>query len=159
MSGGESNPVSRRPLTPRVMPDSNLKEFEQYLLRAGVIPSQARRFTTEIAEHLDDLQADAIAEGQSASEAAATARQNMGDMRSIAEDIVNRPELKCWVCRYPRAAGLILPLTYFVLLPITPLFAGVARAPQILRWGVCLMLGAIITGAMFLAMQLSIALG
>jgi len=141
------------------MPESNLNEFEQYLLRAGVIPNQARRFTTEIAEHLEDLQADAIAEGKSASEASATALQHIGDLRVIAEDIVNRPELKSWICRYPRAAALILPITYFALLPTTPLFAGVARAPQIFRWGACLMLGAIITAAMFLAMQLSIALG
>jgi hypothetical protein len=141
------------------MPESNLKEFEQYLLRAGVVAGRVTRFTNEIAEHLEDLQADAIAEGQSAAEAAATALQHIGDLRVIAEDIVNRPELKSWICRYPRAAVLILPITYFALLPATPLFAGVAMAPQIFRWGACLMLGAIVTAAMFLAMQLSIALG
>ena len=40
-----------------------------------------------------------------------------------------------------------------------PLFAGVAKAPEIARWGVCVMLGAAITAAMFLAMQISIVIG
>jgi hypothetical protein len=53
---------------------------------------------------------------------------------------------------------VVLPLAYVALLPTSPLFAGAARAQTIARWGACLMLSAAITGAMFLAMQISILL-
>ena len=55
--------------------------------------------------------------------------------------------------------AVVITLAYLALLPTRPLFAGVARAPEIARWGACMMLGAVITAAMFLAMQISIVIG
>ena len=140
------------------MPEDQLLEFERHLLHSGVRPCHARRSSLEIREHLLDLHAGAVADGMSEHAASDFACQQIGDLQLIAADIISRTELKTWTYRYPKAASLVLPLAYVALLPTTPLFAGVARAQAIARWGVCLMLSAAITGAMFLAMQISILL-
>lgn len=141
------------------MPEAELQDFENYLLRSGVRSCHARRATIEIHEHLEDLRAEAIADGLRPEVAAMNARQVIGDLRQIADAIVCRPELRVWTFRYPRVARAFLPLAYLAMLPTRPLFAGVAKAPEIARWGVCVMLGAAITAAMFLAMQISIVIG
>jgi hypothetical protein len=141
------------------MPEAELQDFENYLLRSGVRSCHARRATIEIHEHLEDLRAEAIADGLRPEVAAMNARQVIGDLRQIADAIVCRPELRVWTFRYPRVARAFLPLAYLAMLPTRPLFAGVAKAPEIARWGACVMLGAAITAAMFLAMQISIVIG
>lgn len=141
------------------MPEAELQDFENHLLRSGVRSCHARRATLEISEHLDDLFAESIAGGMPAAMAAAYAREAIGDLRQIADDLVSRPELRVWTFRYPRVARVFLPLAYLALLPTRPLFAGVAKAPEIARWGACMMLGAAVTAAMFLAMQISIVTG
>jgi hypothetical protein len=141
------------------MPETELQDFENYLLRSGVRSCHARRATIEIHEHLEDLRAEAIADGLRPEVAAMNARQVIGDLRQIADAIVCRPELRVWTFRYPRVARAFLPLAYLAMLPTRPLFAGVAKAPEIARWGACVMLGAAITAAMFLAMQISIVIG
>ena len=141
------------------MPEAELQDFENYLLRSGVRSCHARRATLEISEHLEDLRAEAIANGLRPEVAAASAEQVIGDLGQIADAIASRPELRTWTFRYPRVARAFLPLAYLALLPTRPLFAGVARAPEIARWGVCMMLGAVITAVMFLAMQISIVIG
>jgi len=141
------------------MPEVELQDFENHLLRSGVRSCHARRATLEIGEHLDDLRAEAVAGGMPPEMAAEHARQLVGNLRQIADEIVSRPELRAWTFRYPQVARVVLPLAYVVLLPTRPLFAGVARAPEIARWGACAVLGAAITAAMFLAMQISIVTG
>lgn len=139
------------------MREPNLHEFEQCLLRAGVSATNARRASQEIADHLKDLQAEAVANGVPASSAKANALRNIGNLQLIANDMASRPELRGWTGRFPRAASFILPIAYVAMLPTIPLFAGVAKGPQIARWSACLILGALVTAVMFLALQLSIA--
>lgn len=138
------------------MPDGRLRKFEQQLLRAGITPAHAKRSALEIREHLEDLCDEAVCDGLTDSEAASLAKNQIGDLQLIADDIIGRAELKTWTYRYPKAATIVLPVAYLALLPTKPLFAGVANAPLIARWGACLLLGAFITAAMFLGMQLSI---
>jgi hypothetical protein len=140
------------------MPDGQLNEFERKLLGAGVMPAHAKRSTLEIREHLEDLHDNAAGQGMNETDAAAFALKQIGDLQLIANDIISRAELKTWTYRYPKAASVVLPVAYLALLPTKPLFAGVANAPVIARWGACLLLGAVITAAMFLGMQLSITL-
>lgn len=140
------------------MPDGRLKAFEQQLLRAGVTPAHAKRSALEIREHLEDLRDEGVCKGLTEAQAASIANNQMGDLQLIADDIIGRAELKTWTYRYPRAATVVLPVAYLALLPTKPLFAGVENAPLIARWGACLLLGACVTAAMFLAMQLSITL-
>lgn len=158
MNGNASNLASQPHWAAPAVPDGRLKDFEQQLLRAGVTPAHAKRSALEIREHLEDLQDEAFGEGLTESAAASLAKNQIGDLQLIADDIISRTELKTWTYRYPRAATLVLPVAYVALLPTKPLFTGVANAPLIARWGGCLLLGAFVTAAMFLGMQLSITL-
>lgn len=138
------------------MPEARLIEFERHLLGSGVLARHARRATRELREHIEDIRDDALAHGLTSSDAAVLARKKIGDLEFIAADIISRTELKTWTWRYPKSARILLPLAYVALLPTLPLFAGVARAQSIARWCTCLMLSALVTAALFLAMQLSI---
>ena len=87
------------------------------------------------------------------------AAQQMGDLQDVAVAMQACPELRSWSYRYPRIAVVVYPLTCLALLPAMPVIAGVAHAPQLARWGACMLLGGAVTAAMFLVMQLSISLG
>ena len=141
------------------MPELELHQFEQYLLRAGVARRFATRASLEIRDHFDDLVCDARADGMTESQAKDCAADRLGYLRDIADAMLCRPELRVWTQRYPKLARICLPVAYIALLPTTPLFAGVARAQDLARWGVCMMLGAAITAVMLLVMQFSIAFG
>lgn len=141
------------------MRDQTFSELRHSLLASGVAPRQVRRMLIELHDHLDDLQQEAVQKGCDPFQAHHRALRAIGDQRLLARKILERPELKTWVYRYPRVARIYYPVAYVLLLPTAPVFAGVARASMIARWGAALMLSATVTAAMFLAMQLSIALG
>ena len=69
-----------------------------------------------------------------------------------------QPGLKSWAWRYPRVAMLVYPLACVAALPAVPIIAGVRHAPHVIRWAACLFIGAFVTAAMFLLLQLSITL-
>jgi hypothetical protein len=77
----------------------------------------------------------------------------------LARKIAGIPELRTWAYRYPRIARVYYPIACVLLLPAVPVFAGLAQPMILARWGMALLLGAIVTAAMFLGMQLAIALG
>jgi hypothetical protein len=129
-----------------------LAGLRRHLLSAGVAPRHVKRTVDELNEHLHDIRDEA----GDLSEADALHR--IGEARSIAAEIVARPELKIWIYRYPKIAKIYLPFAYFLLLPIAPLFAGAAHASIIVRWGASLFLAAVVTAATLLVMQLSITL-
>jgi len=141
------------------MRDRTFSELRHSLLASGIAPRHVRRMLIELHDHLDDLQQEAVQKGCDPFQAHQRALRAIGDQRLLARKILERPELKTWVYRYPRIARIYYPVAYVLLLPAAPVFAGVARASMIARWGAALMLSATVTAAMFLAMQLSIALG
>ena len=141
------------------MRDQTFSELRHSLLASGVAPRHIRRMLIELHDHLDDLQREALGKGCDPFQAHDRALRAIGDPRLLATRIIERPELRTWVYRYPRIARICYPVAYVLLLPAAPLFAGAARASMIARWGAALMLSATVTAAMFLAMQLSIALG
>ena len=141
------------------MPDLELHRFEQYLLQAGVAPRFASRARIELHDHFTDLVSDARCRGLTESEATTSAADSLGDLGDIADAMLSHPELRVWTQRYPHLARVCLPVAYIAMLPTTPLFAGIAHAPVIARWGACMMLGAAITAIMLLVMQISIATG
>jgi hypothetical protein len=53
---------------------------------------------------------------------------------------------------------VVYPLTCLALLPAMPVLAGVAHASLLARWTTCVLLGGFVTAAIFLVLQLSIAL-
>ena len=86
------------------------------------------------------------------------ASARLGDTGRIADRMLESPELRTWVYHYPRLARVCLPVAYALLLPAAPVFAGIANPGVVMRWGAALMLGAGVTAAMLLGMQLAIVL-
>ena len=140
------------------MPSPDFPGLRKRLVELGVAPIHIRRTLLELREHYDDLKAEAIERRISEIAASHYATDRLGDLELLARQVGSRTELRCWQYRYPMFARIILPVAYFALLPTTPLFAGVAHASTIARWGASLMLGAAITATMFLVLQVSIAL-
>ena len=128
------------------------------LLESGVAPKHVRRIVTELNDHFDDLVDEALADGASETEAAETAAARIGEPSCIADRILETPELRTWIYRYPRVARIYLPVAYALLLPAAPVFAGLANPGVVMRWGAALMLSAGVTAAMLLSMQLAIVL-
>ena len=139
-------------------PDLNLAELESRLLHAGIAPRHVRRTMLELCEHLDDLVDAGVAAGLDSREARSRAVEEMGSLDAVVAEMRSRPELLSWARRYPRVAVFVYPMTCLALLPVAPVFAGVAHAPLLARWGVSLMFGALVTASMFLLLQLSILL-
>jgi len=138
--------------------DPDFARLQHRLLRAGLAPRHVRRTVTELQEHYDDIVAAEREAGSDRATARSIANQELGNLEAVYIAMRARPELRSWAFRYPRVAMLVYPLTCLALLPVAPVFAGVAHAPQIARWGICMMSGALITAGMFLLLQLSILL-
>ncbi|MDA0994728.1 MAG: hypothetical protein O3A13_13995 [Proteobacteria bacterium] len=134
------------------------RELRSHLIDSGVAPKHVRRLTAELSDHLDDLRNDALMRDLSELDAERFALKQLGNQKIIAQKILERTELKTWIYRYPRVACIYLPVAYALLLPVSPVFAGIANPSIIVRWGAALMLGGIITAAMFLGMELAIVL-
>ena len=141
------------------MRDQAFGELERRLHESGIVPWRVRRMILELHDHLDDLIQEALNNGCNPIQARVGALQKIGDENLLARKTLERSELKIWAYRYPRIARIFYPLAYILLLPFIPVFAGVANASIIARWGLALMLSITITAAMLLAMQLSISLG
>jgi hypothetical protein len=137
---------------------SPFSELQRHLLERGVAANQARRITGELGDHLHDLRNEGQQNGLSTSEAERFAMTQLGDPKIIAEKILERTELKTWVYRYPRVARFYLPFAYALLLPATPVIAGIRNPAIVVRWIAALMLSGAVTAALFLFMQISIDL-
>lgn len=140
------------------MHKNSFGEFRAHLLECGVSPRQVRRIAAELQDHLEDLQCEARQSGLTADDARTEAERRLGDTRKIAERILEHDELRTWEYRFPRIARIYLPVAYALLLPATPVFAGVANPSLVARWGAALMLGGAVTASLLLGMQLAIVL-
>lgn len=140
------------------MPSLDFQQFESSLLQAGIAPRHVRRTIVELKDHLQDIVDAEQASGCDLETARNRAIQEFGDLQDVAHAMRARPELLSWAFRFPRIAAFVYPLTCLALLPVVPVFAGVAHAPQLARWALCLLSGAFVTASMFLILQLTIAL-
>lgn len=131
--------------------------LQRRLADLGVTPANIRRTLDELEDHYEDLQQEALREGRSRVAASSFATRKLGNVNDLAVEIAARPELRRWPYRHPRLARFLLPVAWFVMLPTVPLYAGVANASSIGRWGASLMLAAAVTASMFLVLQISIA--
>jgi hypothetical protein len=141
------------------MHEPNFKQLQSDLLSVGISPRYVRRTVCELREHLDDLVDARLGNGDELDEARSAAAEQMGDLRDVATAMSAYPELQRWSYRYPRIAVVVYPLTCLALLPAVPVLAGVAHAPQLARWGACMLVGGCVTASIFLMLQLSISLG
>lgn len=140
------------------MPETNFTVLRDQLLQGGVAPRHVVRLISELSDHHEDLEREALRQGCTPDSAIVQATERIGTDRIIAEQVLRRPELKCWVHRFPRIARLALPIAYVAMLPLAPVTAGIAIAPAVVRWCACLLLSAVVTAFMLLVMQYSIAM-
>ena len=140
------------------MASRQFRALSSRLLDSGVSPKVVSRIVIELQDHYDDLIDEAIANGEPLSQAREAAVARIGDPGMIAEQILETPELRSWIYRYPRIARVYLPIAYALLLPAAPVFAGMANPGVVMRWSAALMLSAGVTAAMLLSMQLAIVL-
>lgn len=138
------------------MPEPDFRAFEQRLLDGGIASTHAHRIAEELEGHWQDLCDEARHAGLGGEEVTAWAHRRLGGEGEITAAVFARPELKCWIYRYPGVARVALPLAYLSLLSAVPLLAGVHHAPLLARWGACLMLSALFTAALMLILYLSI---
>lgn len=138
------------------MPEPDFRAFERRLLEGGIAAAHARRIADELAAHWQDLCDEAHRAGLGGEEMTTWANGQLGSEGEITAAVFARPELKGWIYRYPNVARVALPVAYLSLLPAVPLVAGVHHAPLLARWGACLMLSALFTGALMLILYLSI---
>ena len=140
------------------MPDLDLSELRNYLLRSGVAPRHVLRTVAELNDHYEDLVDSATVAGADMKEAHIRARDDLGDLRDVARAVCAQPELRSWVHRFPYVALIVYPLTCLALLPATPVMFGIAHAADLAKWVLCIFLGGLVTAAMILFLQLSITL-
>ena len=142
----------------QAMPNPDFDSLRVRLLRSGVAPRHVVRAISELRDHIEDIESEAVELGLPQEAARVQASERIGAIDSIAKQYLIRPELKCWIYRYPRTARVVLPIAYVMLLPAIPIFAGVENASVIGKWCVCLILSAFVTATMLLVMHLSIAI-
>ena len=140
------------------MPEHSFDTLRSELLESGIAPRHIRRIIAELDDHLEDLKNEAMAEGRTETEAEFAGLDRIGNQKLIAKQMLDTPEFKTWIYRYPKIARVYLPVAYALLLPAAPVFVGIANPRRVIRWGTALMLSAGVTAAMFLSMQLAIAL-
>ena len=141
------------------MREPNFNRLAQRLLQSGIAPRHAHRAVNEIRDHYDDLVDAALDGGASSRNARQLAASQLGSMDDLVAAMNARRELKTWAFRFPHAAIVIYPLACLAVLPAMPVFAGIANASVIARWGASLLAAGLFTAALLLVLQLSILFG
>ena len=134
----------------------DFKWMSKELLRNGVSPRIASRAVIELREHYEDLEAEARSGGIPSEAAMAQASERLGNPDMLVRQISSRVNLKSWIYRYPAVARVALPAVCVLILPVAPLFAGVAHLSSIMRWMACFLLSGLLTATLMLILQLSI---
>ncbi len=141
------------------MREPDFNDLAARLLQSGIAPRHAHRTVNEIRDHYDDLVDAALEEGVSRRKARLRAAHELGRIDDLVAEMSARRELKTWAFRYPRAAIVVYPLACLAVLPVAPVFAGIANAPLLARWGASLLAAGLFTAALLLVLQLSILFG
>ena len=76
------------------MGDQTFRELRGSLLDSGVASRHVRRLVCELHDHLDDLRAEALADGCDNAAANARALSNLGDQRQLARRVLEQPQLR-----------------------------------------------------------------
>ena len=141
------------------MREPDFNELARRLLESGIAPRHAHRAVNEIRDHYDDLVDAAVDAGASSRDARRQAAVALGDVDNLVAGMSECRELKTWAFRYPRAAIVLYPLACIAALPAMPVYAGIANAPLLVRWGASLLLAGLFTASLLLVLQLSILFG
>ncbi len=141
------------------MREPDFTALEAELIKCGIVPRDTRQLVNELRDHYDDLVDASVDAGANSREARRVASEQLGSIEDLVSAMSARQELKGWAFRYPRAAILMYPIACLALLPAVPVFAGIAHAETLARWGLSLVLAGLMTATMLLVMQFSILMG
>ena len=141
------------------MRSPDFTQLESRLLDLGIARRHASRLCGELDDHFCDLRDEYVQQGRNVERAIELATEQLGSLDAVVDSVRSRPELRSWWFRYPAVGRLALPVACVLALPAAPVIATAEYAPAIARWGVIISLSAVITAAIFLAMQISISLG
>ena len=140
------------------MDEPNFLRLRKSLLNSGVAPRHALRIVDELEDHYLDLCAEYRANGFSRADAVNAAKTQLGSLDAVGESVRQRKELRRWCYRYPLLGRALLPVAWLLALPAVPIVVGAGYVPAIARWSAILSASAVVTAAIFLAMQMTIAL-
>ncbi|MES2253684.1 MAG: hypothetical protein V4559_01440 [Pseudomonadota bacterium] len=84
--------------------------LSERLLRAGIAPRHVRRYTRELSDHFDDLVREEIAGGASRALAETQALSRLGSEDNLAVAMLERPELRSFMARFPWAVFGVGPV-------------------------------------------------
>ncbi len=91
------------------MQQSQFRALKEHLLRAGIAPKHVRRYVAELEDHFDDLVHEETARGLTRIDAESVARVRLGDDDTLANTMLDRPELQSFAARHPWAVFGIAP--------------------------------------------------
>jgi hypothetical protein len=136
------------------MPFPDLKRLRLQLLEGGLAPHFVERAILELQDHYEDIEADALNSGLSASAASALARSSLGSEAVIVAAALSHSELLTWVHRWPRCARSLRAAALCLILPAVPIVYCAQRGASIARWSASVSLAMVATGALLLSMQM-----
>lgn len=104
--------------------------LSERLLRAGIAPRHVRRYTRELSDHFDDLVREEIAGGASRALAETKALSRLGSEDNLAAAMLEKPELRSFMARFPWAVFGLGPVALLALSIAAALFAehGIIQA-------------------------------
>jgi hypothetical protein len=97
------------------MPQSRFDRLSERLLHAGIAPRHVRRYTRELSDHLDDLVREEMGNGTGRELAETKALSRLGNEDNLAAAMLERPELRAFMARYPWAVFGVGPILMLVL--------------------------------------------
>lgn len=140
------------------MPRPDFVRLRNELISAGMAPRQVRRTIDELGDHFDDLVGEAMRNGVEKETAESMAVARLGPAQDVVREVQSRPELWSWARRFPRIALVVYPIACLALLPVMPVFIGIANASQVARWTACVIASGLVTATIMLVLQLTIIL-
>jgi hypothetical protein len=140
------------------VPEPDFSRLRDELIKAGMAPHQVRRTIAELGDHFDDLVNEAMRDGAVRESAELLAVTQLGPLQDVASEVRARPELRSWAHRFPRIAIAAYAIACVALLPVMPVFAGIANASVVARWTACAIASGLVTATIMLVLQLAIVL-
>jgi hypothetical protein len=93
------------------------ESLRERLLRAGVAPRHVRRYLRELSEHHADAVRAELAKGASLAAARAAAWARLGTEESLAQCMLERPELRSRAARFPALFLGVAPVLTWIAAP------------------------------------------
>lgn len=140
------------------MRNAELERLRTELRRGGVSRRYINRTLEELEDHYADLEADALAAGCTAEEAARRAGETLGAGSSIAAAVLARSELKTWTAHWPRSARCMRSVCTLAAYPAAPAHYLADHGADVVRWSVSTGLSLLLTWGMLLALSVTLQL-